>query len=310
MADEDASCLALILDANLWFWVHSRGNANSFPHICDQITVFLKAFLLLNRHNRVVVIGCNESQSSFLFPSPGTASTDRLSECVFSGLKAVMTEAIQQAQSGGDGAAIVNRGSLLAGALSQALCYTNAILKKDRKISARVLVIQASTDTPSQYVSIMNSIFSAEKQAIPVDTCMLHAEDSVCMQQAASRTQALYTKLPVAPPSQEKSDLLSHLMMVFLPCKKSRPYLILPQLDKVDLRATCFCHNTPVSQACVCPVCLAIYCEQSVLCASCGTRFPLHPIHPTKRKRPDTTTTTITTTATTTATTATPATQG
>lgn len=66
----------------------------------------------------MVVIACNESQSTFLFPSPNSSSTDRLSESVFSGLKAVMTDAMQ-AQSGGENAVSVNRGSLLAGALSQ-----------------------------------------------------------------------------------------------------------------------------------------------------------------------------------------------
>jgi len=196
-------------------------------------------------------------------------ASSSLLESVFAGLKKTMVEETAEAKHASD------KGSLLAGALSQALCFTSAMLKNEKKMSARILVVQTSPDTPSQYVSIMNAIFSAEKQAMPVDTCMLCAEDSVYMQQAASRTQGLYVKLPIAPPAQEKSDLFQQLFMVFLPCPKTRALLVLPQQAKVDLRATCFCHHKSVSQASVCPVCLAIYCVPKTQCESCGTRFPI-----------------------------------
>lgn len=61
---------------------------------------------------------------------------------------------------------LVVKGSSLAGALSRALCFINR-LEREKPIgttlNSRILTFQVSPDIPTQYISIMNAIFSAQK---------------------------------------------------------------------------------------------------------------------------------------------------
>merc|ERR1719343_687682 len=88
-------------------------------------------------------------------------------------------------------------GSLLAGALSHALCILNRVLIKDLPhIQPRVLCINASEDISSQYIPIMNCIFSAQKRNILIDSCVLTKKDSLFLQQASYLTKGIYSKPP------------------------------------------------------------------------------------------------------------------
>lgn len=138
------------------------------------------------------------------------------------------------------------QGSMLSGALSLALCCTslsdfipllvtlsssadiNRITKEVPDIKPRILNFTVSADVSSQYIPVMNCIFSAQKkvssllllfcplystflfvQAIPVDTCILSQMDSSFLQQASHITGGVYLK----PPLQE--GLLQYLLVCF-----------------------------------------------------------------------------------------------
>lgn len=68
--------------------------------------------------------------------------------------------------------------------------------------------------------------------------------------------------------------MLQALLTCHLPDPIIRNSLRLPRLTQVDMRAACFCHGKVVDNGYVCPVCLAVYCEESIKCATCLSLFP------------------------------------
>ena len=86
--------------------------------------------------------------------------------------------------------------SLISGALSMALSYVNRMQHSgdsssspnnalgDSSGRSRVLVMSASGDTATQYMSYMNVFFSAQKMNVNIDTCMLE-KDSGLLQQVS-----------------------------------------------------------------------------------------------------------------------------
>jgi len=160
-------------------------------------------------------------------------------------------------------------GSLLAGALSHALCLLNrVILKKLPYIEPRVLVIHASNDISAQYIPIMNCVFSCQKRNIIIDSCVLTQTKSLHLMQATYLTKGIYSN----PMSLQ--GLIQHLIMTYLPSNNVRKHLNLPKSLKVDFKASCFCHQTPIDIGYVCPVCLSIFCSQNAICQTCNTKFP------------------------------------
>ena len=95
-----------------------------------------------------------------------------------------------------------------------------------------------------------------------------NSDDSLFLQQALYLTSGVYSTPP------HIKGLSQHLLMTYLAGKSVRKHLCLPITQKVDFRASCFCHQTPVNIGVVCPVCLSIFCQQSPICKTCGTRFP------------------------------------
>ena len=68
-------------------------------------------------------------------------------------------------------------------------------------------MLQISDDVSSQYVPVMNCIFSAQKQSIPVDSCVLGNQESSFLQQASHLTEGIYIK------PQNQSGLLQYLLV-------------------------------------------------------------------------------------------------
>ncbi|KAK8216148.1 RNA polymerase II transcription factor B subunit 4 [Phyllosticta capitalensis] len=181
--------------------------------------------------------------------------------------------------------------TMIAGALTAALAYiSKATLKsaptsndanaadilapssegstQRTTLTSRILVISVSGDLASQYIAVMNSIFAAQRQRIPIDILKL-AGDTILLQQACDATGGIYMK-PSAP-----QGLLQYLMMAFLPDKTARKHLVLPSAGEVDFRAACFCHRRVVDVGYVCSVCLSIFCEPLAdqTCLTCGSKL-------------------------------------
>ncbi|GBG82827.1 hypothetical protein CBR_g36358 [Chara braunii] len=160
--------------------------------------------------------------------------------------------------------------SLLSGALSMALCYIQRAKRGGPTFgNPRVLCLQGSADAPQQYIPIMNSIFSAQRLKVPIDGCVIGAQDSPFLQQAAHITEGLYLRPP------RPDVLLQYLLMVFSADLHSRRFLQLPRQFGVDFRASCFCHKRTIDLGFVCSVCLSIFCQFSRECSTCGAVFSL-----------------------------------
>lgn len=153
-------------------------------------------------------------------------------------------------------------------------------MNEDPDLRPRILVIQKSLDVSEHYIAIMNGIFSAQKKNVAVDACILTAEHSSFLQQAAYLTGGIYYK-----PS-DFSGLLQYLISIYLPDPSLRKLLKLPSQDSVDFRAMCFCHREVISTAYVCPVCLSLFCEFRPICSTCGIRSHIQPKRKVLIKKP------------------------
>jgi len=225
----------------------------------------------------------NKFFSKFLFPKSGTygkntfTDTSVLKELILKELK-ILGDEYSKLDLNNPTYQI----PMFAGAMSLALCYINRFIKEKPHIKPRILVIQVSPDPSSQYIPVMNCIFSAQKQFIPVDACVLASQDSGFLQQAVHITGGIYLKPAL------QNGLAQYLLTCFLADHYARKYLTLPSISKVDYRASCFCHKKVIDIGYVCSVCLSIFCDFSPVCSTCGAKFAipkLKKLPPLKKKR-------------------------
>lgn len=169
----------------------------------------------------------------------------------------------------------------LSGALSQALSYINRLQNSEEHsgMKARILCISVSGDSTLPYVSIMNSIFAAQKQKISVDVCKLGA-NSTFLQQASDATNGVYIYI------KHPTGLIQYLSTALFVDPMLRPIVVLPTNTSIDFRASCFITNKVVDIGYVCSVCL---CILSVIppdecCPTCHSKFDHSLIQQLKRK--------------------------
>lgn len=115
---------------------------------------------------------------------------------------------------------------------------------------SRILVLSVSGDLAAQYIPVMNAIFAAQRQRVPIDIVKV-AGDTVFLQQASDATGGIY----MAPKTPQ--GLLQYLMLGFLPDQTARAWLVPCSAGEVDFRAACFCHRKVVTVGFVCSVCLS-----------------------------------------------------
>ncbi|TIB71356.1 transcription factor Tfb4 [Wallemia mellicola] len=158
--------------------------------------------------------------------------------------------------------------STLASTLAQSLCHVNRKIVQESKSTFRILVVAASDDVPSEYVSLMNSIFAAQKSKIVIDVVQIYNCNTIFLQQAAHLTGGNFIQ------ATDPESLVQYLIMAFLPSQPLRARLVQPRSDKVDFRAACFCHKRIVDIAYICSVCLSIFCQPPQRCSTCNSVFP------------------------------------
>ena len=280
--------------------------AAGLTHVLNATTVFLNSFFALNQQNRAAVIAVHDDGCHYLYTSPLGAPIDEEGEDAedakwtnkVGGLDPLQTEGAptmlkrlaelapadkpsggkkkKSSKGGGvtddgDGGDAQSHASPIAGALSLALCYCNRAQSLEQsaglRVKPRILCMQGSQDNPTDYISMMNAIFSAQRQSIPIDSCMLGDYDSPFMQQAAHITRGAYVK------PTRGDGLLQYLLSTAGVDLYSRKYMKLPAARGIDFRASCFCHKRPVAVGFVCSVCLSIFCERVDACQTCGADF-------------------------------------
>lgn len=168
------------------------------PPTSPQLLTFVNTFLLLNDANRLAVFtaGAAGCQLAYCSPSclpPAAAGPAAAAEAawppsasVLAGLQQALTSAAAAAAAAG-APPPAGTACQLSSALSRALCFLNSQQRRaaaavpggapfpegsdaggggaglgPQAQAARVLVLAAAPDVPSQYISVMNAIFSAQ----------------------------------------------------------------------------------------------------------------------------------------------------
>ncbi|KAF2070545.1 hypothetical protein CYY_008135 [Polysphondylium violaceum] len=294
--DDDTSLLVIIVDCNIYSWGNrekllKEGTLNdekktyiTFSKFLEHLMVFINAYLMLNQENQLSVLCSKIGKSEFLFPNHTANdplySEKTIQEQILHKLQNMDLNNINETEER-------NISSSFSAAMSMALCYISRIKKATPTIRPRIVVFNVSPDVSAQYISVMNCIFSAQKQSIPVDCCILSQTDSTFLQQASHLTNGVYLK------PQNQQQLTQYLLSTFLIDTYSRKFLAYPTLKSVDYRASCFCHKKIVDIGFVCSVCLSIFCKYSSSCSTCGTKFSLKIELPKKTTTANNTTTVI-----------------
>lgn len=274
----------VLIDTNPLFW-SSPTNPLSFSKFLSHVLSFLNSILLLNQLNQIVVIATGLNSCDYLYDSSSAGPTNQRAEILLERLEEFVVKDEQlNKEDKVDGIA----SSLLSGSLSMALCYIQRVFRSGAlHPQPRILCLHGSPDGPSQYVAIMNAIFSAQHSMVPIDSCVIGAKNSAFLQQASYITGGVYLKPP------QLDGLFQYLSTVFATDLHSRSFLQLPKPVGVDFRASCFCHKNTIDMGYICSVCLSIYCKHHKKCSTCGSIFgqPQTSVPSTsspKRKTPDT----------------------
>ncbi|CAO3571148.1 unnamed protein product [Mortierella alpina] len=288
-SEDDSNLLVIVIDTNPFEWEHPSAPLK-LNQALQHILAFMNAHLAGRHDNKLAVIASHVGVSKFLYPTlneltPGSKVQTKKDANVYQVFKvvndAVISGISRLLQDPGPTLQEKDLGSSkIAASLSLGLCYINQAVRSDGMghVKARILVLTVSPDSSSDYIPIMNCIFSAQKANIPIDVCKIWGEDAVFLQQAAHITEGIYMR------PDDPQGLLQILMFSFLPDMFSRNYLYLPGQDQVDFRAACFCHKKIVDIGYVCSVCLSIFCSFSPVCSTCKTKFAFQPLLPSARR--------------------------
>ncbi|KAK7820594.1 general transcription and dna repair factor iih subunit tfb4, partial [Quercus suber] len=212
------------------------------PFVASKVLSFLNSILLLNQINQIVVIatGCNSCDyvyDSSLSTNPGIENGKLPALCseLLKKLEDFVTRDEQlnkqQSQSQSQSLPPTTTSSLLSGSLSMALCCI-LILILILIMMQLLSILCGSSDGPEQYVAIMNSIFSAQRSMVPIDSCYIGSNNSAFLQQASYITGGVYQK------PQQLDGLFQYLSTVFATDLHSRTFLQLPKSVGVDFRAS------------------------------------------------------------------------
>lgn len=273
--------LTVLCDVNTE-WLHKH-STTTFQHCIDSLLVFCNSYLMLSHTNKIAFIAYNAHQVKFVYPNTTDTTTNASAENsetalsdgkfdMFSGFNDTVQEQVKTmiSHAAADNTLPPKSPSLLAGALSKGLCYIHNIDRNmiGQKTQSRILILKCSPDGSLHYMSIMNSIFAAQKANITIDGCDIEGKSGF-LQQASSITGGTYFVI------ENLSGLLEYLLWMFLPDPELRTKLNLPKSEDIDYRAVCFCHKKFVDVGFICSVCLSIYCKFVPKCQTCQTRFKM-----------------------------------
>ncbi|KAJ2098568.1 RNA polymerase II transcription factor B subunit 4 [Coemansia sp. S100] len=274
--ESDPSLLVVVLDVNASAWSRSPLTVDN---ALQQMIIFINAYLALKPENKLVVLATNKRECKCLYPVDRANATIERDIRVYEQFRVVDATVLSGVQSMLSGAEETvgdpNRGieegqTLMSRALSKALCHIHRVVESTiSKLWSRILVLSAADDAPREYISLMNTIFAAQRMSVLIDICKVFGSDSVFLQQAAEITSGNYLKVDTAG----GESMLQTLMFTCLADQYTREVLVAPTNETIDFRATCFCHKRVVDIGYVCSVCLSIFCETAPVCSTCQTKF-------------------------------------
>ncbi|CAI8504815.1 RNA polymerase II transcription factor B subunit 4 [Pichia kudriavzevii] len=169
----------------------------------------------------------------------------------------------------------------MIGAISTALTAINKLQTEEDTLNmkARIMVISVSGDNTLPYVSMMNTIFAAQKMKVSIDVCKL-GQSSIFLQQTSDATNGVYIDI------KHPSGLIQYLSNALFIEPMLRPLIVLPTNTTIDFRASCFVTNQVVDIGYVCSVCLCIISmvPNDEMCPTCHSKFDHKLITKLKRK--------------------------
>jgi hypothetical protein len=150
--------LVVVIDAN----AAAYSEPEAFRHVLEAVRVLVNAHAIMGRRGGVGIVACTSSAARFLHPPPAQPESARDGESFSAAAAralAALPDLVRQ-ESERDGA---QNETLLAGALSQSLCFLNRRRKSTHSFApataaaastvaaggaARILVIQGSDSPP------------------------------------------------------------------------------------------------------------------------------------------------------------------
>lgn len=195
---DDSSLLAILLDVSPSAVVHLASTPGlSLQTLLEQLLIFVNAFSLLNDGNRLAVFTAGPSGCQLAYCSPSCLPPAAAAEAAAergSAPSAEVLKGLQQAIAGttaaekAGGGTIAGTSCQFSSALSRMLCFINSLQCRAAAAAAgaglsggagasagggasagvrkqqpmRLLCLTAAPDVPSQYIAVMNSIFSAQ----------------------------------------------------------------------------------------------------------------------------------------------------
>lgn len=286
--DDGNQMLVVVLDANPNQLLFAR-QQGAFSQWMNAVLTFVNSHMMLHHTNKVAVLAAHATGCSFLYPDT-EADSNQLSrqqdgqyEVFYLVETAVKQKLYRVLMRDTENGRASQSESLLSGAMSMALSHINkelSCLGPGQRLNPRLLVMTGTGDSAAQYMNYMNIFFTAQKMAIPIDSCMI-MQDSGLLQQGSDITGGTYLKV------EQLGGLLQYLLWIFLPGPKLRKILGAPPRVRVDYRAACFCHRQLVDIAFVCSVCLSIFCRFNPVCTTCHSVFKAPGLPPPNKKKRD-----------------------
>ena len=280
--ESSSSFLTVLLDLHAEHWVHH--SEYSLWSVLPNVLVFMNAHLALDSSNQLAVIGYNSAGAKMLHSTADLVQASDTSGPQISGAmirqfknldESLLREVHSQIQAATETANPEKRTSV-AGPLSLALSYLNRHVNKS-KLGGHILVVSAEMDNVGfQYITAMNSIFTAQKMRIPIDSAIFGPPNTF-LQQAADFTGGSYLEIrpPTALEALEENNILPIFMSVYLTEPSIRPHVNLATKPDVDFSAVCFVSKSVIEIGMVCSVCLCIMKEvpSSNQCPVCHTPY-------------------------------------
>lgn len=226
----------VVLDTNPFAWAALHDTLPLHTAL-SHILLFLNAHLSFSHANQVAVIASHTKSASFLYPDPTPAATaaaaaapidpyrDANKYRLFAQIEDTVQASLRRLLDGTRPETLHGTSeTMMAGALSMALSYIHRAVSNatpagadkpgvdaPSSMTARILVVSVSGDLATQYVAVMNAIFAAQRNRVPVDICKI-AGDTVFLQQASDSTGGIYMHL------KHPEALLQYLLVGLLQC--------------------------------------------------------------------------------------------
>ncbi|CDW73831.1 general transcription factor iih [Stylonychia lemnae] len=172
--------LNLIIDFNMEFMEKHL----NFSKFIQDVSMFLGCYQLQSSLNNFRIYISFPHDSYLLFPIHELGDERLIKKFAFADLKHVLLDRLVKLLGGENNiimqnfnnpAGTVKRQCSLSTAMMKSICFTKqwieqVSIKQVEQFSARIMVIKFQSEDPSQYSSLVNAIFAAQKLKITIDS--------------------------------------------------------------------------------------------------------------------------------------------